>query len=75
MLKAYGRGQKPNETLKATMDHIIANRASKPAGIITSNMGSSQTQMYIDMFRDYYRHLGIDLDDYFDADLAKILDN
>jgi hypothetical protein len=27
------------------------------------------------MFRDYYRHLGIDLDDYTDIDLAKILDN
>jgi hypothetical protein len=34
-----------------------------------------RTQMYVDMFRDYYRHLGIDLDDYTDLDLAKVLDN
>jgi hypothetical protein len=36
---------------------------------------SDRAQMYVDMFRDYYRHLGIDLDDYTDVDLAKILDN
>lgn len=76
LLKAYGKGQKPDAALKATFDNIIADRNTKPLGMLSREIGSSnRAQMYVDMFRDYYRHLGIDLDDYTDLDLAKVLDN
>lgn len=76
LLKAYGKGEKPDVTLKATFDNIIADRNTKPSGILSSEIGKTdRAQMYVDMFRDYYRHLGIDLDDYTDIDLAKVLDN
>ena len=76
LLKAYGKGEKPDATLKATFDNIIADRDTKPLGMLSKEIGrSDRAQMYVDMFRDYYRHLGIDLDDYTDIDLAKVLDN
>ena len=76
LLKAYGKGNKPDANLKATFDNIISDRDTKPLGMFSREIGrSDRAQMYVDMFRDYYRHLGIDLDDYTDIDLAKILDN
>ena len=76
LLKAYGKGEKPDANLKATFDNIIADRDTKPLGMLSKEIGrSDRAQIYVDMFRDYYRHLGIDLDDYTDIDLAKVLDN
>ena len=76
LLKAYGKGEKPDANLKATLDNIISDRDTKSLGMISKEIGrSDRAQIYVDMFRDYYRHLGIDLDDYTDIDLAKVLDN
>lgn len=80
MIKAYGKGKKPDDNLKATFDNIIADRTrqaltGQQSNLFSSQVGKEYIQPYIDAFRDYYRHLGIDLDDYTDLDLAKVLDN
>lgn len=78
-LKAYGKGKKPDSNLKATFNNIIADRTKQvstgQSNLFSSQVGKERVQPYIDAFRDYYRHLGIDLNDYSDLDLAKVLDN